>query len=213
MAERRATCRTEEEHCRSPTPSERQLAAGAQPEGSPSPVSNSGAPTADVVAAHTPGRKNKRKMSAPKKRTDFSIKRFCGEGGESVSDPEDDDPPSSLREHPPETPVSTPSGSDQGDLRAQSRIATRSSCDNTDLDSRERLPSQHPFCLPQSRGTVGSDVGSGRGRSPSAAHAAASSSCHRWTGGARWCHCPTSTTLAVRHIQYLSQSLQHEQRS
>ena len=60
----------------------------------------------------TPTRRNKRKMTAPKRRTDFSIKRFCPEISDSVSDVELEDYDDMGREYVPDTPApSTPSPS------------------------------------------------------------------------------------------------------
>ena len=65
----------------------------------------------------TPTKRNKRKMSEPKKRSDFSIKRFCPDLSPGTSDAEQDSSRDDVfgvsREFPPDTPdTSTPDPDD-----------------------------------------------------------------------------------------------------
>ncbi|XP_046574163.1 uncharacterized protein LOC124282258 [Haliotis rubra] len=92
----------------------KQYSGGPQPPSSPSlgrgsiPPSPDG-PTQgkDISPTETP-RKNKRKLSEPRKRTDFSIKRFCPDSpGSAMSDSGCSEDFEGVQENPPQTPDPT----------------------------------------------------------------------------------------------------------
>lgn len=92
------------------------MAAGAtcEPDRSLSPTDSYPSPTGNIFShgglgspTDTPIKKNKRKLSEPRKRTDFSIKRFCPDSptaGSAGSESGSSEDGGRLHEDPPDTP-------------------------------------------------------------------------------------------------------------
>ena len=105
----------------------------------------------------TPTRRNKRKMTEPRKRTDFSIKRICSDSGESISDHEDGAPPAKCsrteegggRSPSPLIPSPQPSPPSQQQQAAQLAMASLPPAAALALQAtREGLAPMYPITMP-----------------------------------------------------------------